>query len=97
MKVTSQSRRRSAWLLTAALAVFMAFIIYRSLQVAGYQCTLCISYRGQDACRTVQGPTEHEARSGAITNVCAYLAAGVTDSMACERTQPSKTVCSAIN
>src|ERR1700687_2055973 len=90
MKVTTQSRRRSVWLLTAGLVVFMAFIIYRSLHVAGYRCTLCVSFHGEDTCRTVEGPTEHEARNGAMTNACAYLAAGVTDRMACARTHANK-------
>jgi hypothetical protein len=75
----------------------MAFVVYRSLRVAGYRCAVCISFRGQEVCRTVDGPTEREARRGATTNVCAYLASGVTDSIACEGTKPSKVECSAIN
>jgi hypothetical protein len=34
---------------------------------------------------------------GATTNACAFLAAGVTDSLACERTAPLRVDCSAIN
>jgi len=88
---------KSGWVLAGVLALFMGFVIYRSFRVAGYTCSVCVSFRGQAACRTVEGPTEHDARMGAATNVCAYLASGVTDSMACERTEPTKVDCSALN
>ncbi len=81
----------------AGLILFMAFVIYRSLQVAGYRCSVCMAFGGQEVCRTVDGPTEHDARQGATTNACAYLASGVTDSIACERTAPRQASCSAIN
>ncbi len=97
MKATAAARSRSAWLLAAGLLLFMAFVIYRSFQVAGYQCAVCIEFRGQSVCRTVEGPTEHDALQAATNNVCAFLAAGVTDSIACEHTQPSKVDCVAIN
>ncbi len=97
MKASQRSRRRSVWLLTGVLALFMAFIIYRSLHISGYRCTVCLTFRGQAECRTVDGPTEHEARQAATTNACAFLASGVTDSLACERTAPSKVDCSATN
>jgi hypothetical protein len=92
-----RSRKRSGWIVAGALLLFMAFVVYRSMRVSGYRCTVCINSRGEGVCRTVDGPTEHEARSSAITNACAFLASGVTDSLACERTQPTTTQCSAIN
>jgi hypothetical protein len=95
MKASSRSRRRSAWLLAGALGLFMAFVIYRSLRIGSYRCSVCIDFRGNQVCRTVDGPTEHEALTAATTNACAFLASGVTDSMACERTQPTKAECSA--
>jgi hypothetical protein len=89
--------RKKGWLLAGGLVLFMGFVVYRSLRVAGYSCTACIAFRGQAACRTVEGPTEHEARASAINNVCALLAAGVTDTLACERTTPTKVECAALN
>jgi hypothetical protein len=97
MKSTGVSRARSTWLLIAGLLLFMAFVVYRSFHVAGYQCTVCIDFRGQSACRKVEGPTEQDALMGAKNNVCALLASGVTDSIACEHTQPTKVDCGAIN
>ena len=97
MKASSASRHHSRWLLAALFVAFMAFIIHRSLHVAGYRCAVCITFRGQSVCRTVEGPTQHEALSGAKSNVCADLASGVTDSLACERTEPSKVDCGALD
>ncbi len=95
MHRSKRSRKRSGWMLAGALILFMAFIVYRSLHVSGYRCSVCISFRGQDVCRTVDGPSEREARQAATTNVCAFLASGVTDSLACERTQPRRVDCAA--
>jgi len=97
MRATGASRVRSTLLVSGGLLLFMAFVIYRSLHVAGYQCTVCIDFRGQSTCRKVEGPTEQDARTGATNNVCAFLASGVTDSIACERTPPTKVECAAIN
>ena len=74
---------------------FMAFIVYRSFQVGGVRCEVCIDYGGRSQCRTVDGGTREEALSAATTNVCAFLSSGVTDSMACSRTPPTKAECTA--
>jgi hypothetical protein len=89
------ARRRSTtgWIGLTALFLFMGYVVYRSLDVAGFRCEVCITYRGASQCRTVDGPTEEEARRSATTNVCAYLSSGVTDSMACSRTPPTKDAC----
>lgn len=90
------SHRVAKWVVVAISAAFAALVIYRSLHVAGHRCEVCIRFDGRSACRTVEGPTELEARSGAINNTCAQLASGVTDSMACERTAPYQANCTAI-
>jgi hypothetical protein len=93
----SARRRRTSWLIAAGLILFMAFVIYRSFHVGGYKCSVCITFRGQSVCRAVEGASEHDARMAATTNACAYLAAGVTDSLACERTAPTTVECTAVN
>jgi len=97
MTRSKRSRARSGWIVASALILFIAFVVYRSLHSSGHRCSVCINFRGQEVCRTVDGATEQEARSSAITNACAFLASGVTDSLACERTQPTTTRCSVIN
>ncbi|GIW46021.1 MAG: hypothetical protein KatS3mg077_3303 [Candidatus Binatia bacterium] len=93
-----RSRKRFFRLILGACiaAGFAAFVIYRSMHAAGYRCEVCVTFRGQQACRVVEGPTELEARSAAINNACALLAAGVTETLACERTLPDRAECSPI-
>lgn len=91
-----QSTRKWRWsgpLLAVALLLFMGFVIYRSLHITGYRCTVCVSFAGQSVCRTVDGPTQRDAHTGAVDNACAFLAAGVTDTLACGRTTPTKDEC----
>lgn len=90
-------RKRAKPLVILGFVAFVAFVIWRSFQVAGYQCTLCMSFGGREACRTVEGATMSEARSSAINNACALLASGVTDSIACEHGQPTREDCSGLN
>jgi hypothetical protein len=85
------------WLAILGFLTFVALVVGRSFQVAGYQCTVCMSFGGHDVCRTVEAATAQDARASAINNACAFLASGVTDSMACERSQPAKEECVALN
>jgi hypothetical protein len=99
MAVRSPSARVTVTrsLLVLGFVAFVAFVVWRSLQVAGYQCTLCMSFGGRQMCRTVEGATASEARTSAINNACAHIASGVTDSMACEHGTPVREECRAIN
>lgn len=83
---------RAAGLLVSA--GFMALVVYRSLQIPTVECEVCITFRGQAECRTVGGASSQEARAAAVTNACALISSGVTDTLACERTPPTKVLCS---
>lgn len=90
-------RRRPLGLIAvAALFAFMGLVVWRTLHLQGMRCEICITYNGLSQCRTVEGEHENDVRQAAINNVCAYLASGVTDGMACMRTPPTKDTCSAI-
>jgi hypothetical protein len=92
-KQSPQARRLVRGVILAIAALFVGFVIYRTTQIPTYECEVCITFRGNSICRTVQGATTAEARSGAITNACALLSSGVTDTLACERTTPTKLQC----
>ena len=87
--------KRTSWLALAALVGLGAFVVYTSLQAGGVRCEVCIEFGGGRACRAVDGATEREALTAARTNACALLASGVTNTMACERTDPTSTACRA--
>jgi hypothetical protein len=83
----------TSWLAALVLAGIAAFVVLTSLDVPGVRCEVCVSFRGREACRSVDAATETEARSGAHSNACALLASGVTDSLACERAPETRARC----
>lgn len=93
MSAQAPRRKRTTRLALAGLFALMGGVVYSSLHVARFQCDVCISFAGRESCRTVEASTEAEARAGAVTNACAHLASGVTDSLACERTVPTRVEC----
>lgn len=83
----------TSWVTLIGLGAIVAVVVVSSLNVGDVRCEVCIDFRGRQACRAVDARTETEARTSAINNACAFLASGVTDSMACERTPPTKLDC----
>ncbi|HLH41282.1 MAG TPA: hypothetical protein VKX39_19190 [Bryobacteraceae bacterium] len=71
------------------IAAVLAVIIYSSMNLARYRVEVCIEYQGRSACRTAAGSTRDFALRTATANACAQIASGVTDSTACERSEPS--------
>ena len=67
----------------------IAFIVYSSLSVAQYRVEVCMSFGGQTSCRTASADSEEHALRSATSNACALIASGVTDTMACERANPT--------
>jgi hypothetical protein len=83
----------TSWLALAVLVLVGGVVVTSSLTVGGVRCEVCVPFGGQEVCRTVDGASEAEARAAAQTNACALLASGVTATMACERTPPSRAAC----
>lgn len=78
---------------TFLLLGVLGYVVFQSFRLEAASCEVCIEYNGRSQCRTVGGATIDEARQGAITNACAFLSSGVTDSMACQRTKPISESC----
>jgi len=70
------------------IAAVLAVIIYSSLSLAQHRVEVCMQYQGRSACRTAAGSTRDFALRTATANACAQIASGVTDSTACERSEP---------
>jgi hypothetical protein len=85
----------TSWASLLGLGAIIAVVVYTSFDVGTVRCEVCMSFEGQQACRAVDGATEDDARRAAITNACALLASGVTRTMACERSTPTRSQCDA--
>jgi len=75
------------------LATVLGYVIVESFNLEAATCEVCMSYNGRSQCRSVSGSTVAEARQAAITNACAFLSSGVTDTMACGRRDPVSEKC----
>jgi hypothetical protein len=87
--------KRTTWVGLGGIVTVMAIVVYLSFQIGGVRCEVCITFRGLQVCRSVDGSNELEAQMAAITNACAYLASGVTDSIACQNAPRDRLVCTA--
>ena len=72
------------------LLAVLGVLIYSSMNLAQHRVEVCMTFNGQTSCRTAAGATQETALRTAIDNACAGIASGVTDSIACSNTQPSK-------
>ena len=84
---------RNALVTLGVLLPVGGYVVWSSFQVSDFECEVCITFGGRDACRTVAGKTEEDAIRGALNNTCALLSSGVTDTLRCERTTPRKLEC----
>lgn len=60
---------------------------------ASIECRVCLGFKGLRRCVTAVGPTEAAAQAEAQNNLCAQLAKGVTESVACGKLAPDEAVC----
>jgi len=71
-------------------AIVLAVIIYSTMNLARQRVEVCMQFNGNTACRTAAGSTKEFALRTATSNACAQISSGVTDSIACERSEPVK-------
>jgi hypothetical protein len=70
--------------------VVIAAIYYSTANLAAHRVEVCMEFKGLTSCRTASGSTEQFALRTAITNACATISSGVTDSIACDQSTPKK-------
>lgn len=68
----------------------IALIVYSTMTLGGQKVEVCMEFHGRQSCRTAQGNTKEAALRTATSNACGEIASGVTDSLACERSEPVK-------
>jgi len=83
----------TSWVALGGLAAVGGFVVWSSLQVGGVRCQVCVEFAEARACRAVDAASEAEGLAAARTNACAQLTSGVTNMMACERTEPKSSGC----
>ena len=57
------------------------------------ECRVCMTFNGHRRCVTTRGPDPAQAQAEAQNNLCAQLAKGVTDSVACGKQSPDEVSC----
>ena len=81
---------RGLWIVLAFGAAFAA-IMYTSTQgLSRHRVEVCVEYEGRSACRTASAATPEKARETATVNACAQISSGMTDSMRCQGSTPTK-------
>ena len=84
---------KTAVAVIVVLLALVALIAYSMKGVGGHTCEVCIEFDGRTECRTAKGATREEAIRTATDNACALLTSGMTESIRCGRTQPSRVKC----
>ena len=80
--------KKTVWVAIAFVVIVVGLVIATTFQGERVRVEVCMAFRGQRDCRTAQARTLQDAMRTAVTNACAQLASGVTDSMQCENTPP---------
>jgi len=81
---------KGVWIALGFL-VFAALIAVMTVLMLGerqHRVEVCMSFNGRQNCSTASGPSQDEALRTATHAACTLIASGVTDSMACERSEP---------
>jgi hypothetical protein len=69
--------------------LILGAIVYTTLGNQDYRCEICMSYKGQTACRIASARTKETAERTARENACAQISSGSFDSLHCENGEPN--------
>jgi hypothetical protein len=84
--------KKTVWAGVAFAALVVAYVVYSSFRTHPFTCEVCMEFNGARDCRRASADSREQALRTAITNACAQLASGVTESAQCEGTQPASVV-----
>jgi cytochrome c biogenesis protein ResB len=74
----------------AIVGVILGIMVYSMMSLTGNRFEVCIQFNGRNSCKIARGATKEDAIRTATTNACGELAGGVTDTLACLRSEPTK-------
>ena len=78
----------TTWLAVLFAALVVGFIVYSTFHQERVTCQVCMSFNGHRDCRTASAANRQEAQRTAVSNACAQLSSGVTETGQCENTPP---------
>jgi hypothetical protein len=81
---------KKAIIAVVAIVGFFGILAMLTMGQKKHRVEVCMEFQGRQSCRTASGPTREQAQRTATDNACALIASGMTDSMACQATQPIK-------
>jgi hypothetical protein len=71
--------------------VIVGVVLYSTMTMTQYRVKVCMQFNGQMNCATAAGSTKEFALRQAVSTACAPIAGGVTQTLACERSEPATT------
>lgn len=77
------SPKRLKWYLVFAGLIFIAILIFSSMQQNVYRYEVCVSYNGRSHCAQASGPKPSDAIRSAQEIDCELLSSGRDQNMAC--------------
>jgi hypothetical protein len=85
---------RNAIIVLVFVAAVAGMVVYSLSQVGKVTCEVCITFDGQQACRTGVGSNEEEAVRAATESACVVLVrGGMAERIACGHTAPTSKSC----
>lgn len=81
-------KKPAIWIGIAMAIGILAVLVYSTLGLRQHRVEVCVSFDGQEMCRTASAATREQALRTATNNACALIAHGMTDSMACTSKPP---------
>ena len=80
--------KKTVWLAVAFAVAVVGMVVFSTFHQERVRCQVCVSFKGRQDCRTASSTTQQEALRTAVSNACAQLASGVSETTQCENTQP---------
>ncbi|MBI4382615.1 MAG: hypothetical protein HY579_01100 [Nitrospinae bacterium] len=84
-------------ILTAGFIVFIGALSYTLISTGSkFECEVCIRYNDRDSCQIVRGSERNDTVMQGVSTACGAVARGMTESIECQGTAPTKLECKSI-
>lgn len=81
-------KNKTVWIVLVFGLLFLIVMYTSTRNLSAHRVEVCMEFRGQSTCRAASAATLEAAKRTATDNACAFLASGMSDSIACTNTQP---------